>query len=501
MFSYFSSSPIFSSPKNTAIFVVILFSLMHLFTSGNAELTNDEAQYALYGYYLDWSYFDHPPLSGWLNALILQFSDSDFALRIWPLLLAALTSFLLYGFTRDLFPTETLWLSTLVVLLYQASIISQVFALAMLPDTPLIPIAISAIWLLHRSLKENQQHLWIYIGLLFGLAGLAKYTAVTLVFTALFSLIIYKSHKVVLSKWPWMAIILASIVIAPVLYWNIQHDWISISYQLNHGAPESSWKISNALISQASQFITYSPAVYVFGLVAIFSAFNIQNKNLKSKSEKYVLAFSLPILVLFGWMSGYQQTLPHWTALGWIALLPLTAKWILQHWGNKAVRFFLYISLIYSFVMSISFHLFLATSLMPFENNKHPLEDLYGWKIVASKAVELKVKMEQQDLTKDTKLKPVIFVGNWSQFSRLAWYAKPTTVQVTDQRYGQSDIWYGSPKIGANGVLVVPPKYKNTQASGVSKFEHCNFHENVSQTVNNIIAATYQLYLCYGYKG
>ena len=196
---------------------------------GQAELTNDEAQYALYGYYLDWSYFDHPPLVGWLNAVILQFSDSDFALRIWPLLLATLTSFLLYGFTAEIFPEESPWLSTIAVALYQASIISHVFALAMLPDTPLIPIALSAVWLLARVLKGNQAHQWIYVGLLFGLAGLAKYTAVTLVITAIFGLVIYKTQKSLFTKWPWIAILVASIAISPILYWNIQHVWISIS--------------------------------------------------------------------------------------------------------------------------------------------------------------------------------------------------------------------------------------------------------------------------------
>jgi len=464
---------------------------------GQVDLTNDEAQYALYGYYLDWSYFDHPPLSGWLNAIILQFSDSDFALRIWPLLLAALTSFLLYGFTRELFPAESPWIGTIAVLLYQASIISQLFALAMLPDTPLIPIAIASVWLLFRVLNNTkQQHLWIHIGILFGLAGLSKYTAVTLVITAILGLIIYKSQKILLTKWPWIAVVLAAIVISPVLYWNIQHDWISISYQIEHGAPDKSWLVKNLLTSQVAQLLAYSPAIFVFGLFAILSSLQSGNKNIRKKNEKYILIFALPVLILFAWMSGREQTLPHWTALGWIALTPLTAKWIMQHWYNKAVRIFSYLSLAYSFIITVILHLLLATSLMPFESDKHPLEDIYGWHKVANRAVELQNTMQKE------QKKPVsIFVGNWSQFSRLAWYAKPAAVQVTDQRYGQSDIWYGSAKTGSNGILVVPPKYKNTDASGINKFERCELHEKVSKLVNNKNAATYQLYKCFGYKG
>jgi len=249
---------------------------------GHVELTNDEAQYALYGYYPAWSYFDHPPLSGWLNTLILQFSDSDFALRIWPVLLAALTSFLLYGFSRELFPSESVWLGTITVLLYQATIISQLIGLAMLPDTPPIPIAIAAAWLLFRALNDNQQYLWVYIGLLFGLAGLAKYTAVTLVFTAVLGLIIYKAHKHLSTKWPWIAIVLAAIVISPVLYWNIQHDWISITYQLEHGSPDKSWQIKNLLTSQVTQLLAYSPAIFVFGYLSIFPTIKT-SKNINEK--------------------------------------------------------------------------------------------------------------------------------------------------------------------------------------------------------------------------
>lgn len=460
---------------------------------GHVELTNDEAQYALYGYYLDWSYFDHPPLSGWLNASILPFSDSDFALRIWPLLLATLSSFLLYGFSRELFPTESAWVAFVAVGLYQASIISQLFALAMLPDTPLIPIAISAAWLLYRALNNTQPHLWLYVGLLFGLAGLAKYTAVTLVFTAIIALILFKQYKVLATKWPWIAIAAATVVITPVLYWNIQHDWISIDYQLNHGTPDASWQIKNLLTSQLAQLITYSPIVFVLGYIAIFSSLKKARTTPSSLAEKYILAFALPALVLFAWSSGYEQNLPHWTAMGWIALSPLIAKWLVQHWSKQPVRIFSYLALTYSVVMSIAIHLLLATSIMPFNNNQHPLEDIYGWKKVAARAVQSRQEMDNKEA--------VIFVGNWSQFARLAWYAKPAPVQVTDTRNGQSDIWYGSPQKGAEGVLVVPPKYKNTDASGLQKFERCGKAEEVNQELSGKIAATFQVYKCYGYKG
>ena len=44
-----------------------LGALAHLILAMGVGLSVDEAHYALYAYHLDWSYFDHPPLVGWLQ--------------------------------------------------------------------------------------------------------------------------------------------------------------------------------------------------------------------------------------------------------------------------------------------------------------------------------------------------------------------------------------------------------------------------------------------------
>ena len=497
MHSYFYDSPllksVITSPGRTAVVIVAFFSLLHLFVMGHADLTNDEAQYALYGYYLDWSYFDHPPLSGWINALVLKFSDSEFALRLWPLLLSILTSYLLYGFSRELFPAASQWLGTLTVLVYQSSMITQVIALAMLPDTPLIPLAVGAYWTLLRAIKNNSARDWILTGILFGLAGLAKYTAVTLVITAIAALFIYRRSRIIFSPWPWLAVIIAGILIIPVIYWNMQHDWISINYQLNHGAPDTAWQFGNFLISQLSQLISYSPAIYIFGFLAIIFVL----RNRKDQNQLYILAMALPGLVLFNWNSGYAQALPHWTAVAWISLSPLIAYWLIQNWQSKAIRISSYLNLGYSILLTLLIHVALGTNLIPYKENKHPLEDIHGWKQASMQARQHLQTMKQQEPEKN----PVILVGNWSQFARLAWYAKPDPVQVTDTRYGQSDIWYGSIEKGTNGVLVVPPIFLNDAGNGIAKFEKCLLIENFEYKLDNKVAATYPFYRCYNYQG
>jgi 4-amino-4-deoxy-L-arabinose transferase-like glycosyltransferase len=342
-------------PGHAAAWLIAGFSLLHLLVIGIPELTNDEAQYALYGYYLDWSYFDHPPMVGWLNALILPFSDGDFALRLWPVSLSALSSVLLYGLTRDVYPTAPTWLATLSVLIFQSGLMFQVLGMAMLPDTPLIPISIASGWALLRAFRDDWKWGWLVIGLLLGLAGLSKYTAVSLVVTAILGLLIFRKQKSLLTPWPWLAVVVATLVILPVIYWNANHDWISIQYQLGHGMPQKSWKVSRFLLSQAGQFFAYAPGIFVFGYLATLTVL-----RRGSTQERFILALALPVLLLFGWNSGYEASLLHWTAVGWAALTPLISHGLYQHWGSTLVRVSAYFSLGYSIIIILILHSLLA---------------------------------------------------------------------------------------------------------------------------------------------
>jgi len=65
----------------TTIALAIIIHLVFGFILG---LSVDEAHYALYGLHLDWSYFDHPPLVGWLQALPVHWNWSDGWLRLIP---------------------------------------------------------------------------------------------------------------------------------------------------------------------------------------------------------------------------------------------------------------------------------------------------------------------------------------------------------------------------------------------------------------------------------
>lgn len=480
------------TPWQASLLLVVLGSLLRIVTSGNIGLGTDEAHYALYGLHLDSSYYDHPPMVGWLQALVLPFSDSNLALRIMPTLLFAATGLVLHRVTRTLFPNETPWLGVISVALLQSGLMFQLIGLSMLPDGPLLLLGLLALLAMQGILADNSVRQWLWLGLWLGLAGLSKYTAVTLVFTLLLVLRPGGIVRALCSLGPWLAMFAALLLITPVLYWNYTHDWISFAYQLHHGTANPDWVSKNFVLAQLAQLLAYGPGIFVLGLIAIATSL----RDWREQGVWLCLSLAVPVLLLFGWNSGYQMTLPHWTSLGWAGLIPLIARWLYRLWNKRWVRVAAGVSAAYSLLLiTILFSEFFIPWL-PFPDNKNPLRDLYGWEQAAHRADELRKEMAASPGNE-----PLLFADNWTYASRLAWYGRPNAVQVLDNRYDQFDIWFGSPKEGARGILVIWPENKLPPATGgAGQFAECVLRDTIPISSHGHLVSTFTFYACDEFK-
>lgn len=475
-----------SAGRSTVALVTVL-SLLHLLVMGRVDLSVDEAHYALYGLWPDWSYFDHPPMVGWLQALVLPLSQHEFALRLWPLLLGAAASLLLYRLSRELFPEESPWLAAIAVVILQSAVIFQLLSIALVPELPLLLFALAAMLFLQRAVTAGRWRDWLLLGLCFGLAGLSKYTAVTLVVTAITFILWQRQGRIIFTPRPWVAVVVALLVISPVLYWNATHDWLSFAYQLGHGMPQRHWDATRFARTQAGQLLAYAPGIYLFGLAALVAT----RRELNHPGVRLLIALALPLMLLFGWSSGLEETLPHWTLLAWAALAPLTARWLLQHWQRRGTRYLAYSSLAYSGLLTLVIHSQFAWGWLPFAPYQHPLRDLYGWREAAQHGLALRQGEGER-----------LMVGNWTLASRIGWYARPAAVIVTDSRFDQFDLWYGSPQPGEGGLLIVPDYYEGrARFSGLAHFDQCQLVDELQVPLHGTAIHRFTYYRCNGYHG
>jgi 4-amino-4-deoxy-L-arabinose transferase-like glycosyltransferase len=481
------------TPLQATWLLIAATTLLRLIAAGSVGLSVDEAHYALYGLRLDWSYFDHPPMIGWLQAIALQFSDSDLSMRVIPVLLFGATSWVLYRVTLTLFSHETPWLGFISVALLQSGVILQLIGMAMLPDTPLLLLGLLLLWVLHGIVIENRVRYWLWLGVLLGLAALSKYTSITLLVTVILALTMSKQWRQLRTPWPWLAIVAGSILILPILYWNYRHDWISFLYQFHHGTGKSSWEWTRFFESEGAQLLAYGPGLFVFGLIALVA----ELKQWRKSGVWLCLSFAIPVLLLFGMGAGYEMTLPHWTSLGWVGLAPLAAYWLHRHWQSFWVRIGIRSAMVYSLVViAIIFSEFISP-WMPFKDNENPLRDLYGWAQAANRAEQLCLKMSAEQAGST----PSLFTDNWTYASRLAWYARPASVLVTDSRYDQFDLWFGSPTNGARGILVLwPDQHAVPATGGIGQFTSCELRDSLPVSSHGHLISTFSFYACYGFR-
>ncbi|MEJ2061333.1 MAG: glycosyltransferase family 39 protein [Gammaproteobacteria bacterium] len=468
-------------------------TLLHLLVMGRFELTEDAAHYALYGLKPALSYFDHPPMIGWMQALVVPLSQSEFALRLWPVILSVAAGLVLYRLANTLFSERAPWVGVVAVAVMQSGIMFNLMGMSMLPDDPLLVFFLASGLFLYRAVVGGDLRAWLWVGICFGLAGLSKYTAVTLVVSALWLLFSERAWRQLATPWPWLGVAVAAVLISPVLIWNAQHDWMSIAYQLGHGLPERHWSFARFGLALAAQVVAYAPGMFLFGLLALIAAF----RNWRDPAQRFVVILALPVFLLIGWGAGLKTSLPHWTAVGWAALSVLIAYWLMGAWRARPVRIFTWVSVLYSVAVLGVLYSALVVPWLPYKENHYPLADITGWRAAAQRAAALR-----ETMSATPGPAPVLFVPNWSLASHLAWYARPLTVQDVTPRRDQISLWFGQPQPGARGILVVPHDFHTRpDKMGLNRFARCEPAGSLPIEVGGRTATTYWFYRCEGYGG
>lgn len=473
------------SLRNISLLCVTVMSAVSVYLAASLPLSPDEAHYALYGSHLALSYFDHPPLVGWVQALMLNISEADFWLRLPPLLVSLATGLVLFRFTRRYFDEASAWLS---VLLFSLLPMFRMLGLAWVPEDPLMLAGLTCLWATLALAEKNTLGLWLLLGASLGVAALSKYTAVTLAFSVAIALFYLRGPKLLLEKGLWLAVYVAALLLVPILLWNYQNDWISFHYQLEHGTERHAASLIAALQMQLGQMLSYSPLVYLLGIVASVLAW-------RNPRARVLMMFAWPILLLFSFSALKGRSLPHWTAMGVLFLLPLISQAILQlwqgHWLRKVLIGFLGLS---APLITLAMVLVLGKANLGFNDYQHPLQDLVGWDEVA----QLSREVAQADPEPAMRQ---ILSSNWSYASRLAWYARPLSVKVLDTRVDQFDLWFGAMQAGEGGYLILPREKDKFENKLLLNFADCEFvFDHQVESPQHIQINEFKVYRCHGYQ-
>lgn len=459
--------------------LLLLGALIHFGFGFLLTLSVDEAHYVLYAAKPDWSYFDHPPLVGWIQWPLVAAGAPDSVIRLIPQALWLVSSLLSRQLAMRLFDqrapesvaafaqtlsrdTVGLWAVGLVLL----APVMHVLAVGLLPDSLLMVCVLllmsMTLNLAQAGAQQRQWPQWLALGALLGLAGLSKYTAVLPALAVIATLLIGRGARVLLTSGPWLAAVLALVLISPVLIWNAQNEWISFAYQLKHGSG-GTWQAKRLAAFIGIQLVAYGPLLFLGATLAT-------RQIIHTRQWRYaglLLFFFIPFVVT-GLLSGGGGSLPHWTAPAWLAMTPFAALALAQRWASGRRKLILAFIRAQVVICLIAFAalFFVGIPGLSAEHplaRKNPLADLWGWDQAGLQARELALTHDLKSLS----------VRNWTLGSRLAWYARPLPVHVLDSRFDQFDLWFGDIAPGSDSLFVNWSQVKYDLPTKPGEFEGC----------------------------
>ena len=112
-------------------------TVIRLVCVGPLPLGNGEAYYYTWSRFLDWSYYDHPPLVAWMVRLTTLFGSSPAAVRLGPILAAGAFGLLFYRLAERLFRPRAAFFALVLVTALPVFLGSS-FVLN--PEAPLAPL-------------------------------------------------------------------------------------------------------------------------------------------------------------------------------------------------------------------------------------------------------------------------------------------------------------------------------------------------------------------------
>jgi 4-amino-4-deoxy-L-arabinose transferase-like glycosyltransferase len=221
-----------AAPQWLAVVALIAaLTAMRLIYAGVIELRTDEAYYWTWSKESVLSFLDHPPGIAWsIRFGTAIFGDTNLGVRFSGMVGMLAMQLLLADIVRRV--THDYRAVVFALLMPEAALYYGLLMAKVAPDTAMIPFAVAMLWSLVRLHESGDARWWLVAGLFAGLAALSKFTVIMLLPAVLaFALVPDWRRRWLFGPYPWLAALVAVIVFAPALIWNIQHDWASFRFQ------------------------------------------------------------------------------------------------------------------------------------------------------------------------------------------------------------------------------------------------------------------------------
>jgi hypothetical protein len=471
------------------LYFAVLKLMMHLVFNTGYGYFRDEFYYIACGENLDFGYVDHPPLI----ALIAKFwtaifGDSVFSIRILPALAGSATVAITGLMTKELGGGKFALILAGIAAVFSPVLIAQSGYFSMNSFDILFWTA--ALYILILIIKNDNQKLWIYFGVIAGLGLINKISVLFLGFGLVVGLLLTSNRKYFLSKYLWMGGAIALLMFTPHIIWQIANGWPTLEFIANAQA----YKIASLspLEFMLSHFLEIHPISVILLIAGLiyFLAFE------KEKQYRIFPVIYISVLILFL----LQSSKPYYLSVLIPLVIALGAAAVDIMIGNKLstwIKTAFIVIVLPGYLWSvpivlpvldvddyISYAEYFGMKPSTGENHEMGLlpqhfADRFGWNEIVDA-----VKVAYNQLSDEEKEKALVFGQNYGEAGAIDLLGKKYGLPQAVSGHNSYWLW-GYPESSTGEVLIV---------IGSNKEDNSKFFESVEyvSTASNKYAMPYE---------
>lgn len=304
--------------KALALFIPLL--ILRAVFSLTVGLIDDEAYHWSWTKALALSYYDHPAMVAWLEALSTAlFGDTLLGVRLPAFLAYAGTVVVAWRLTWEMFDE---WAAHAVAFLLLFTPLWGIAGYVASPEPFFMFFWISAAWVFWQGSRPDARRwpvkkTWLWLGVLMGLGLESKFIMALLApGFGLYLLMSKGRRRELISPWPWAGALIATALCLPIFIWNDHVGWPGFKYQFHDRHGGEAFSFARWLGWWGAQIGFMSPFVYLLMAFAFVRAW-IQRRD---ERWRFVFALAATPILLFGIQPLFADYKPHWSGPAYLLL-------------------------------------------------------------------------------------------------------------------------------------------------------------------------------------
>ncbi|WP_214072278.1 glycosyltransferase family 39 protein [Mucilaginibacter sp. dw_454] len=286
---------------------LLCWTILNVVQASTLELHADEAYYWMYSRFLDWGYFDHPPMVALFIRIGDSISHTELGLRLLTVIASTTSIYILWLILKKY--AVNIWAFILVV---SGMLILHIYGFTTTPDAPLFFFSVLFYYFYQRYIDEDKWSLAAILGIVVACMFYSKYHAVLLVaFTVISNIKLLKRPSF------WLIAGLAVVLYIPHILWQAAHGFPSVNYHLYEQAVKI-YNPENTYLYIPGQLLMAGPLI---GWFLFYSAFTIK---IKDSFIRCLLVNGIGTFAFFFFSTFRGEAQPHWTLIAFAPLVMLS---------------------------------------------------------------------------------------------------------------------------------------------------------------------------------